>query len=245
MSSDMEQIREGARMRVLIVIPAYNEAENIIKVVNNVENTYPEYDYIVVNDGSKDATAKICKNNGFKFLNLPINLGLSGAFQAGVKYAYEYGYDAVMQVDGDGQHQASYIRKLILCMQETEADIVIGSRFKESKKDKSLRMFGSELIRLLINITAHQDIADPTSGMRIYSKRVIKAYATEMNFNPEPDTISYLIKCGAKVEEVQVEMSDREEGESYLNWKTSIIYMMKVCFSIIVIQAFRKKKVLS
>lgn len=231
-------------MKVLIVIPAYNEAENIERVVKTVQKIYPEYDYVVVNDGSKDSTAKICKKNHFNYLDLPINLGLSGAFQAGVKYAYEYGYDSVMQVDGDGQHQASYIKKLIAYMEETDADIVIGSRFKEHKKDKSMRMFGSELIRMLIRITAHHDIADPTSGMRIYSKRVIKAYATEMNFNPEPDTISYLIRCGAKVEEVQVEMSDREEGVSYLNWKTSIIYMVKVCFSIIVIQAFRKKKVL-
>lgn len=231
-------------MKVLIVIPAYNEAENIERVVKTVQKIYPEYDYVVVNDGSKDSTAKICKKNHFNYLDLPINLGLSGAFQAGVKYAYKYNYDAVMQVDGDGQHQASYIKKLITCMQETGADIVIGSRFKERQKEKSLRMFGSELIRCLIKLTAHQDIADPTSGMRIYSRRVIKAYATEMNFNPEPDTISYLIRCGAKVEEVQVEMSDREEGESYLNWKTSIIYMIKVCFSIIVIQAFRKKKVL-
>ncbi len=231
-------------MKVLIVIPAYNEAENIERVVKTVQKTYPEYDYIVVNDGSKDNTAKICKMNHFNYLDLPINLGLSGAFQAGVKYAYEYGYDSVMQVDGDGQHQAGYIKELIACMEEINADIVIGSRFKEHKKDKSMRMFGSELIRMLIRITAHYDIADPTSGMRIYSKRVIKAYATEMNFNPEPDTISYLIRCGAKVEEVQVEMSEREEGESYLNWKTSIIYMIKVCFSIIVIQAFRKKKVL-
>lgn len=231
-------------MRILIIIPAYNEAENIERVVETVKKTYPEYDYLVVNDGSKDDTAKICKRNGFNYIDLPINLGLSGAFQAGVKYAYKYNYDAVMQVDGDGQHQASYIKKLITCMQETDADIVIGSRFKECRKEKSLRMFGSELIRCLIKLTAHQDIADPTSGMRIYSRRVIKAYATEMNFNPEPDTISYLIRCGAKVEEVQVEMSDREEGESYLNWKTSIVYMIKVCFSIIVIQAFRKKKVL-
>ena len=232
-------------MRLLIVIPAYNESSNIEKVVKNVKSTYPEYDYVVVNDGSKDNTAQICRDNNFNFLNLPINLGLSGAFQAGVKYAYEHDYDAVMQVDGDGQHQAEFIKKLFKSMEETEADIVIGSRFKEEKKQKTLRMFGSEFIRLLIRWTAHQDISDPTSGMRIYSKRVIKAYATEMNFNPEPDTISYLIKCGAKVEEVQVEMSDREDGESYLNWKTSIIYMIKVCFSIIVIQAFRKKKVLS
>ncbi len=231
-------------MQLLIVIPAYNEAENIEKVVTNVKKIYPEYDYIVVNDGSKDNTARICAENGFNFLNLPINLGLSGAFQAGVKYAYEHNYDAVIQIDGDGQHQASYIKKLITCMEETGADIVIGSRFKEVKKDKSLRMLGSGLIRGLINLTAHHDIADPTSGMRIYSKRVIKAYATEMNFNPEPDTISYLIRCGAKVEEVQVEMSEREEGESYLNWKTSIIYMIKVCFSILIIQMFRKKRIL-
>lgn len=231
-------------LRTLIVIPAYNEAESIEKVVNTVKKIYPEYDYIVVNDGSKDDTAKICKENQFNYLDLPVNLGLSGAFQAGVKYAYEYDYDAVMQIDGDGQHQANYIKKLIMCMEEKNADIVIGSRYKESKKDMSLRMIGSELIRVLIKMTAHYNINDPTSGMRIYSKRVIKAYATEMNFNPEPDTISYLIRCGAKVEEVQVEMSDREEGESYLNWKTSIIYMIKVCFSIIIIQAFRKKKVL-
>ena len=103
-------------------------------------------------------------------------------------------------------------------------------------------MLGSEIIRLLIKWTVHQNIADPTSGMRIYNRRVIKAYATEMNFNPEPDTISYLIKCGAKVVESQVQMSERDGGESYLNWKNSIIYMTKVCFSILIIQMFRKRK---
>ena len=206
--------------------------------------TYPEYGYVVVNDGSKDNTARICEEKGYNYLNLPINLGLSGAFQAGVKYAYLNNYDAVLQVDGDGQHQASYIRKLITCLETEKADIVIGSRFKDVKKEHSLRMFGSELIRLLIKITTGQNVCDPTSGMRIYNRRVIKAYATEMNFNPEPDTISYLIKCGAKVKEVQVEMLEREAGESYLNWKNSIKYMVKVCFSIVVIQMFRKKKVL-
>ena len=230
--------------KVLLIIPAYNEEKNIKRVVENVKKIYPDSDYLVVNDGSKDNTAKICKQNGFNFLNLPINLGLSGAFQAGVKYAYEHDYDAVLQIDGDGQHQASYIKKLIFYMEKTGADIVIGSRYKEKKKEKSFRMLGSEIIRWMIRLTSHQDIADPTSGMRAYSKRVIRAYATEMNFNPEPDTISYLIRCGARVEEVQVEMSEREEGESYLNWKASVLYMIKVCFSIMVIQIFRKKKVL-
>lgn len=132
-------------MRLLMIIPAYNEAKNIKRVVYSVQETYPEYDYIVVNDGSKDNTAQICKQNRFNFLDLPINLGLSGGIQAGMKYAYQYGYDAVIQIDGDGQHQASYIEKLVDCMEETHADIVIGSRFKEVKKEKSLRMFGSEL----------------------------------------------------------------------------------------------------
>lgn len=232
-------------MKCLVVIPAYEEEKNIKKVVDNIKNNYPQYDYVVVNDGSKDRTAKICKENRYNFLNLPINLGLSGAFQAGVKYAYENDYDAVLQLDGDGQHQACYIANLISCMNNNASDIVIGSRFKENEKEKTVRMFGSELIRFFIRMTAHQDITDPTSGMRLYSKRVIKMYATEMNFSPEPDTISYLIRCGAKVDEIQVEMLEREAGESYLNWKSSIIYMIKICFSIMVIQIFRRKKVLS
>ena len=231
-------------MKSLIIIPAYNEEKNIEHVVESIKETYPDYDYVIVNDGSKDNTAKICEEKGFNYLNLPINLGLSGAFQAGVKYAYQNGYDAVLQVDGDGQHQASYIRELIACMESEDADVVIGSRFKSVKKPRSFRMLGSEVIRLLIKATTGHNICDPTSGMRIYNKRVITAYATEMNFNPEPDTISYLMKCGAKVEEVQVEMLDRESGESYLNWKNSVKYMVKVCFSIAVIQMFRKKKVL-
>jgi len=232
-------------MNCLIIIPAYEEEKNIKKVVDNIVKNYPQYHYIVVNDGSKDRTAQICRENGYNYLDLPVNLGLSGAFQAGVKYAYQKGYDAVLQLDGDGQHQACYIEKLMACMEKNDLDIVIGSRFKENKKEKSFRMLGSELIRLLIRLTVHQNISDPTSGMRLYSKRVIRMYATEMNFSPEPDTISYLIRCGAKVDEVQVEMLEREAGESYLNLKSSIVYMIKICFSIIVIQIFRKKRVLS
>lgn len=231
-------------MKVLIVIPAYNEAESIANVVDSINQEYSEYDCLVVNDGSKDNTIEICKKNHYNYLDLPINLGLSGAFQAGVKYAYEKKYDAVMQFDGDGQHQPGFIGKLISCMDETDADIVIGSRFIKVEKKKSIRMFGSEIIRKLIRITTHQDITDPTSGMRLYRRRVMKAYVNEMNFNPEPDTISYLISCGVKIEEVQVEMTERIYGESYLNWKSSIIYMIKMCFSILFIQLFRKKKVL-
>lgn len=229
-------------MKVLIIIPAYNEEENIEKVVENLINNYPQYDYVVINDGSKDTTAAICRRNRYNLLDLPINLGLAGGIQAGFKYAYEYGYDGVLQFDGDGQHQAQYIEKMIKQMETQKADIVIGSRFVEQKKPKNLRMIGSNLIQKIICITTRKKILDPTSGMRLFNRDMIKRFAYSMNYGPEPDTISYLIRCGAKVEEVQVVMKEREAGESYLNLKRSIQYMLHMCMSIIFIQAFRKRE---
>lgn len=229
-------------MNVLIIIPAYNEEENIEKVVNNLIKDYPQYDYIVVNDGSKDATGTICKRNRYNLLELPINLGLAGGIQAGFKYAYEQGYDYAIQFDGDGQHQPQYIERMLDEREKQQADIIIGSRFVEEKKPKNLRMLGSNLISLIIKITTGRQINDPTSGMRLFNKKMIKKFAYSMNYGPEPDTISYLVRCGVKVEEVQVQMKEREAGESYLNIKRSIQYMLHMCMSIIFIQCFRKKE---
>ena len=229
-------------LNTLIIIPAYNEAENIERVVDNLIQNYPQYDYIIVNDGSKDDTAKICQKNGYHFLDLPINLGLAGAFQAGIKYAYEHEYDAALQFDGDGQHQPQYIASLIQTMEREQADIVIGSRFKEKKKPGGLRMLGSRVIQTAIRLTTGARITDPTSGMRLLDRKVLKEFAYMMNYGPEPDTISYLIRCGAKVNEVQVEMQERIAGESYLNLKKSIWYMVRMCASIVFIQLFRKRR---
>lgn len=228
-------------MKVLIIIPAYNEAENIEKVVENLINNYSQYHYIVVNDGSRDETGRICKHNHYNLLDLPINLGLAGGIQAGFKYAYEQGYDYAIQFDGDGQHQPQYIEQMIEEMERRQADIVIGSRFVKEKKPQNLRMLGSNLISMIILITTGKKINDPTSGMRLFNKKMIKKFAYTMNYGPEPDTISYLVNCGAKVEEVQVEMKEREAGESYLNLKRSIQYMLHMCMSIIFIQCFRSK----
>ncbi len=229
-------------MKILIIIPAYNEAENIEKVVNNLVKNYPQYDYIVVNDGSKDATAEICKKNHYNLLDLPINLGLAGGIQAGFKYAYQYQYHYALQFDGDGQHQPEYIEQMLREIEKENADIIIGSRFVEQKKPKSLRMMGSYLLQKIICITTKKTITDPTSGMRLFNRDMIKRFAYTMNYGPEPDTISYLIRCGAKVKEVQVTMKEREAGESYLNLKRSIQYMLQMCMSIIFIQTFRKKE---
>ena len=226
--------------KLLILIPAYNEAENIERVVDNIEKNYSQYDYIVVNDGSKDKTYDICVKEGYKVIDLPINLGLAGGFQAGVKYAYRKGYDYVIQFDADGQHLPEYIEPMI---EEIEKgyDIVIGSRFVEKKKPFSARMMGSRMISLAIKITTGKRINDHTSGMRLYDRKCMREYAQEVNYGPEPDTISYLIKNGAKISEIQVDMEERIAGTSYLNFAKSISYMFRMLMSIMVIQLFRKR----
>ena len=226
-------------MKLLIIIPAYNEAENIEWVVEDIINNYPQYDYVIVNDGSKDETKEICEKKGYNILNLPVNLGLAGAVQTGMKYAYENGFDAAIQYDGDGQHDAAYIGKMCEALAEGN-DIVIGSRFVTGKKDHSPRMIGSRVIEKMIIIRTGVKINDPTSGMRLFSRKMLKEFAYGMNFGPEPDTVSYLIQKGAKVKEVQVVMKERIAGVSYLSFWKSIAYMMRMAVSILIIQFFRK-----
>ncbi len=227
-------------MKLLIVIPAYNESMNIERVVDHLTHNFPQYDYVVVNDGSRDDTAAICRKRGYALIDLPINLGLSGAVQAGMRYAVKEGYDAVLQMDGDGQHRPEYIAVLQKTMEESGAEIVIGSRFVTEKKPHTMRMMGSNLISAIIKISTGKRIMDPTSGMRLFGRDIVKEFAYDMNYGPEPDTISYLLKQGVKVEEVQVTMDERIAGESYLNLVRSVKYMMLQCFSIVFIQRFRK-----
>lgn len=228
-------------MKVLIIIPAYNEAENIIGVIENLRNNYSMFDYVVINDGSKDNTAKICRQNHYNLVDLSVNLGLAGAFQTGMKYALYHDYDYAIQYDGDGQHNPEYIEGMVRRAEEAGLDIVIGSRFVSEKKPVNLRMVGNSLIELCIYITTGKKIKDSTSGMRLYSRRMINKLATSMNYGPEPDTVAFLIRCGAKVEEYQVHMNERTAGESYLNMSGSIKYMFHMCSSILIVQWFRKK----
>ncbi|MCI8465129.1 MAG: glycosyltransferase family 2 protein [Lachnospiraceae bacterium] len=225
---------------VLVIIPAYNEEENIERVVGNLAEHYPEFDYVVVNDGSKDQTAEICRKNNYNLLDLPVNLGLAGGFQAGLKYAWKNHYPYAVQFDGDGQHRPEYIGAMREKMDEGY-DIVIGSRFVAEKKPRSMRMLGSNLIAMAIRMTTGVKIKDPTSGMRMFSRKMIEEFALSLNYGPEPDTVSYLIKQGAKVAEVQVVMDERIAGVSYLNPVNAAKYMSKMLFSILLIQNFRKR----
>lgn len=227
-------------MKTLVIIPAYNEAENIVRVVSNLVENYPQYDYIVVNDGSKDQTAALCREHGYRLLDLPVNLGLSGAVQTGMRYAARMGYDAAIQYDGDGQHDAGYIAPMLESLQNH--DIVIGSRFVNQPKPASLRMIGSRLITASIRMTTGIKINDPTSGMRLYNKKMIQLFANDYNLGPEPDSISYLIRCGARVSEVQVEMHERIAGTSYLTLGRSVRYMANMFISILFVQFFRERR---
>ena len=227
-------------MKVLIIIPAYNEALNIEKTVKDVKNN-TDYDYIIINDCSKDNTKEICEKNNFNVLSLPINYGLTSGIQVGMKYAYQNNYDIAIQFDGDGQHQAKYLKDLVEQIESEKADIVIGSRFVDKKKPKSLRMLGSNLISSCIKITTGKRIKDTTSGMRAYSKKVIEEFVKNTSLTPEPDTLVYMIKRGMEVKEVQVEMSEREFGESYLKPIKSIEYMFNMLFSILFIRSTTKK----
>lgn len=226
----------------LIIIPAYNEESTIITVAKEIESDYPQYDYVVINDGSTDATRKICINNGINMLDLPVNLGLSGAIRSGMKYANFYGYEYVVQLDGDGQHCPQYIGDMLKRMEQTQADIVIGSRFKTKRKPFTARMIGSQLITYAIWLTTGgKYIGDVTSGMRLFNKRMIKMFGYRINYRPEPDTLAFLLNHGIKIEEVQVTMRERVSGNSYLNWKASIFYMLHVLFNVLVFQWVRKE----
>ena len=227
-------------MKVLIIIPAYNEGENIERVVTTIKQNCPQYDYLVINDGSRDNTEEICIKKGYHFVSHPINLGLAAAVQTGMIYAHKNGYDAAIQFDGDGQHDPNYIKKMA---DETEkgSNIVIGSRFVDEKKPKSLRMLGSNLIQFAIKITTGKTIKDPTSGMRMFDSEMIKKLAFAADLGPEPDTVALLVRAGASVKEIQVEMHDRTAGESYLNFANSVHYMLRMFASILVLQWFRKE----
>lgn len=225
--------------RLLVIIPAYNEEESISSTVDELTSTLPGVDYVVVNDGSKDGTERICLEHGYNYVSLPVNSGLTVGFQTGMKYALRNGYDYALQFDADGQHRPEYISKMLDLAVAEDVDIVIGSRFVNKCKEVSARMLGSRIITVAIKLTTGKRVADPTSGMRMFNRKMIVRFANDDSLNPEPESISYLMKKGAKVREVQVEMRERQAGESYLNIPKSIAYMARACISILFVQWFR------
>lgn len=229
-------------LKLLIVVPAYNEAENIARVAEELRRVVPQYDFVIVNDGSGDATAAICRENGYPLLDLPVNLGLTGAFQTGMRYALENGYDAVIQIDGDGQHDPAYIPAMAERMEQNACDLVIASRFVTEKRPLTMRTLGNAVLDGVIRLTTGKRITDSTSGMRMYGRRLLPVMADDLNSTPEPDTVAYLLMSGAHLEEHQVTMRERMAGESYLNPWRSMTYMIHMSLSILLVQRFRKRR---
>ena len=228
-------------MSTLVIVPAYNEEKSIVSTIEELRRVAPEFSYVIIDDGSSDGTSSLCQEHDFNLVSHPVNLGLTGAFQTGMKYAYRHGFDHALQFDADGQHMPHHIAALVSKMEQSGADIVIGSRFVTESKPFSLRMAGSNLISWLIRFTTGTMIHDPTSGMRLYDRRMIKEFATRLDLSPEPDTLAYLIrKRGAVVQECQVSMRDRVAGESYLTLHRSIEYMLNAVSSILFAQWFRR-----
>ena len=227
-------------MRVLAVVPAFNEEECLANTIADLRAQCPDVDYLVVNDGSKDDTAGIIAHKGLNGINLPVNTGLASAFCTGMKYALRNGYDAVIQFDADGQHLPSYIPVMAQKLQETDADIVIASRFLDGKqKPSGARGVGSKLITTLIKLTCGVTITDPTSGMRMYSRRMIKLFATGFDCAPEPDMVALVARKYGPVVEIQAKMRERQGGESYLNLSNVIKYMSRTCLSIVMSRFLR------
>lgn len=234
-------------MKILMIIPAYNEQENIKETVRKIEKYKKDLDYIVINDGSTDDTEKILKENNLKHIKLVNNLGIGGAVQTGYKYAYENDYDIAIQFDGDGQHDVNYVEKLCEPIIKGQADMSIGTRYldKSSSEFQStfMRRLGANIISVCIKLFTGKKITDPTSGFRAVNKTIIEEFAQRYPTEyPEPESTVSLLVNGYKVEEVPVSMNERKGGVSSIRlWKT-VDYMVKVVSAIIVDSVSLKKR---
>lgn len=222
-------------MRKLIIIPAYNESACIENTVRDIMENAPDFDYVIINDCSTDNTREICEKNGFNIVNLPINLGIGGAVQTGYMYAEEYGYDVAVQVDGDGQHDAQFLRTMANYLEEHQVDMVIGSRFieKEGFQSSFMRRVGISYFTGLIKLMTGKKITDPTSGLRMAGRNVIRLFANSYPKDyPEPESTVAALKRKYVIEEIPVVMRERQGGESSITLKKSVYYMIKVTLAI-------------
>ena len=231
-------------MKILVIVPAYNESESIEKVVESLQNMENEIDYLVVNDSSTDNEEEVLRNISANHIVLPVNLGIGGAVQAGYQYADAHDYDIAIQIDGDGQHDPAYISKLVEPLISGEADMAIGSRFitKEGFQSSGLRRTGITMLSALIRLVCGVKVYDVTSGFRATNRFMTKVFANDYAQDfPEPEAIVSCVMHGGRVKEVPVVMREREAGVSSIHSFKSIYYMIKVSLAVI-LKRFTMKK---
>lgn len=224
-------------MKKLVIIPAYNEQESILETVRDIEENAPGFDFIVINDCSKDQTLEVCRAHNIQVLDLPINLGIGGAVQTGYLYALKHGYDIAVQFDGDGQHDARFLAAMADKLVEENADMVIGSRFIENKgfQSSGLRRAGIRFFAFLTKLLFGRKITDATSGMRMCNRRTIELFVKSYPRDyPEPETVCRLLRKKYKVVEMPVIMKERTAGVSSISLRKAAYYMVKVSLGIMI-----------
>jgi len=224
-------------MKLLVVIPAYNEEKSVGRVTAEVREAVPQADILVVDDGSRDGTARVARNAGAFVVSLPLNLGIGAAVQTGYIFAREMGYDIVVRIDADGQHDPAEVPRLISLLLENDTDFIVGSRFMEDRKYSTsvARGIGIRMLSALLSLITHQRVTDPTSGFQAAKRDVIAFYADEYPHDyPEPETRALLHRAGFLVKEAPVSVHRRLEGQSSITSLGSVYYMTKVTLAIII-----------
>ncbi len=222
--------------KIAVLVPAYNEARTIERVVKGIKKTNPGADVVVINDGSSDETAALADAAGATVLSLPVNLGYGAALQTGYKYALMKGYDYTVQIDGDGQHDPNFIKELIGKLKQG-ADVVIGSRFLGvgDYENPAARQIGMMFFRFLIYLFIKRRITDPTSGFQALNREVVAFFAKSKQYPadfPDADIIILLHYAGFEVKEVPVVMYESETGKSMHSGLKPIYYIIKMLLSI-------------
>jgi hypothetical protein len=224
-------------VKTLVIIPCYNEEANIARVVHRLQQAAPDVDYLIVNDCSTDRSAAICKENGFSYLSLPVNLGIGGGVQSGYLYARDNDYDITVQMDGDGQHNPAYLSAVIGPVARGELDMCIGSRFitREGFQTSFMRRLGINILSVMLRLLCGVQVRDTTSGFRACSKELTAYFADHYAQDyPEPEAIISAVLNGYRVGEAPVVMEERMGGTSSISPFKSVYYMIKVGISLVV-----------
>ena len=233
-------------MKTLVIIPCYNEEENLDRVVERLHAAAPDVDYLIVNDCSTDGSAALCRARGYNYISLPVNLGIGGGVQSGYLYAREHGYDVTVQMDGDGQHDPAYLMEIVQPVLNGECDMCIGSRFikKEGFQTSFMRRVGIRWLSGMIHLLCGKRVLDVTSGFRATNAGMTaffsRHYATDY---PEPEAILAASLAGYHVGEAPVIMRERQGGVSSIHSFKSAYYMIKVTLALIIDRlSIRKEK---
>ena len=235
----MEPLAQRAprRLRSIAIVPAYNEADSLGSVLEEIRAADPELEVVVVNDGSTDATASVAAAAGAAVVNLPFNVGIGGAVQTGYQYALEHGFEVAIQVDGDGQHDPREIGLVLAPILDGQADLVVGTRFVKGGgyRGTRLRRVGIRIFAAVVSLLVGQRVSDTTSGFRAVNRKALKLFAAEYPHDyPEVESIVLLSKHHLRMLEVPVQMRVRETGNSSITAMRSAYYMIKVLLALFI-----------